>query len=203
MFKNLPLQGRPPGRWAFPAGTKAARDVVAALNETDLQAYPTEHITRHKWNKMLINLINATMGMTGLSTHEARANMESRRWMADVYEEGARVLQAAGVQYEGPPGRGPIEDRIRELRDANFHPPVPDSDELKGRASLWQDLYHRRGEVEADYFNGEIVRLGQQHNIPTPYNSLSVQLIKEMAAARELPGKYTIAQLRTQIPEEA
>jgi ketopantoate reductase len=141
------------------------------------------------------------MGLTGLSSHEARANMESRRWMADVYEEGARVLQAAGIQYEGPPGMGPIEDRIRELRDPNFQPPVPEAEELKGRASLWQDLYHRRGEVEADYFNGEIVRLGQQHNIPTPYSSLSVELIKAMATARELPGRYTIKQLRELIQQ--
>jgi 2-dehydropantoate 2-reductase len=187
----------PLGVGAFPEGlSQAARDVAAALNETDLVAYTTEHITHHKWNKMLINLTNATMGLTGLSTHEARANMEPRLWMAEVYEEGARVLHAAGIQYEGPPDMGPIEDRIRELRDANFRPAVPEDDELKGRASLWQDLYHQRGEVEADYFNGEIVRLGQQYHIPTPYNSLSVDLIKEMAAARELPGKYTITQLR-------
>jgi 2-dehydropantoate 2-reductase len=143
------------------------------------------------------------MGMTGLSSHEARAYMEPRLWMADVYEEGARVLQAAGVQYEGPPGMGPIDDRIRELRDPNFQPSVPEEEELKGRASLWQDLYHQRGEVEADYFNGEIVRLGQQHDIPTPYNSLSVELIKEMAAARERPGKYTIKQLREILQQRA
>jgi 2-dehydropantoate 2-reductase len=119
--------------------------------------------------------------------------------MADVYEEGARVLRAAGIAYEGPPGMGPIEDRIRELRDLATAPDVPQDEELQGRASLWQDLYHRRGEVEADYFNGEIVRLGQQHNVPTPYNRLLVELIKEMAAARELPGKYTIQQLRQRV----
>ena len=107
------------------------------------------------------------------------------------------------MQYEGPPGMGPIEDRIRELRDPHIQPSVPDAEELKGRASLWQDLYHRRGEVEADYFNGEIVRLGQQHDIPTPYSSLSVELIKDMAAARELPGKYTIKQLRELIQQRA
>ena len=57
----------------------------------------------------------------------------------------------------------------------------------------------KAGEVEADYFNGEIVRLGRQHNVPTPYNSLLLELIKEMAAARELPGKYTIEQLQTRL----
>jgi ketopantoate reductase len=119
--------------------------------------------------------------------------------MADVWEEGAHVLQAAGIEYEGPPGMGSIEDRIAELRHATFQPDVPTSDELKGRASLWQDLYHRRGEVEADSFNGEIVRLGHQYNVLTPYNGLLLELITEMAAARELPGKYTVQQLRQRL----
>jgi 2-dehydropantoate 2-reductase len=190
----------PVGIGTFPQGlSQAAKDVAAALDETDFVVYTTEHIVRHKWNKMLINLTNASMGLTGFSSHEARATAESRLWMADVYEEGARVLQAAGIAYEGPPGMGPIEDRIRELRDLAVTPDVPQDAELQGRASLWQDLYHRRGEVEADYFNGEIVRLGQQHNVPTPYNRLLVELIKEMAAARELPGKYTIQQLRQRV----
>ncbi|HEY7710039.1 MAG TPA: 2-dehydropantoate 2-reductase [Candidatus Entotheonella sp.] len=187
----------PVGVGTFPEGlSQAAKDVAAALDETDLPVYTTDQVAKHKWNKMLINLNNASMGLTGFASQEARADATARWWLADVYEEGARVLQAAGIAYEGPPGMGPIEDRIRELRDLNFAPGVPEADELKGRASLWQDLYHQRGEVEADYFNGEIVRLGRQYNVPTPYSSLLVDLIKDMAAARELPGKYTIEQLR-------
>jgi ketopantoate reductase len=119
--------------------------------------------------------------------------------MANVWEEGAQVLQAAGIAYEGPPGMGAIEDRIAELRHPTCTPDVPTCDELQGRSSLWQDLYHRRGEVEADYFNGKIVRLGYQYNVPTPYNSLLLQLITEMAAARELPGKYTVQHLRERL----
>lgn len=192
----------PVGVGSYPEGlSQAAKDVAAALDATDLPIYTTDQIARHKWNKMLINLNNATMGLTGFASQEARADPAARRWMADVYEEGARVLQAAGIPYEGPPGMGPIEDRIQELRDLNVDPGVPVDDELKGRASLWQDLYHQRGEVEADYFNGEIVKLGRQHHIPTPYCSLLVDLIKDMAAARELPGKYNIQQLREMLQD--
>ncbi|MDH3602408.1 MAG: 2-dehydropantoate 2-reductase [Candidatus Tectomicrobia bacterium] len=187
----------PVGVGTFPEGlSQAAKDVAAALDETDLPVYTTDQVAKHKWNKMLVNLNNASMGLTGFASQEARSDATARLWLADVYEEGARVLQAAGIAYEGPPGMGPVEERIRELRDPDFDPGVPEEDELKGRASLWQDLYHQRGEVEADYFNGEIVRLGRQYNVPTPYSSLLVDLIKEMAAARELPGKYTIEQLR-------
>jgi len=48
---------------------------------------------------------------------------------------------------------------------------------MKQRSSLWQDLYHRTGQVEADWLNGEIVRLGQAHGVPTPYSSLLQALI--------------------------
>ncbi len=192
----------PVGVGTFPEGlNQAAKDVAAVLDTTDLSVYTTEHVSRAKWNKMLINLNNATMGLTGFSSHVARADAEARLWMADVYEEGVEVLREVGIQYEGPPGMGPIEDRIAELRNLDVKPDVPESEELKGRASLWQDLYHQRGEVEADYFNGEIVKLGREHNIPTPYSSLLVELIKEMALARELPGKYTIQQLRERLQQ--
>ena len=190
----------PVGVGTFPEGlNQAAKDVAAVLDTTDLSVYTTEHVSRAKWNKMLINLNNATMGLTGFSSHVARADAEARLWMADVYEEGVEVLREVGIQYEGPPGMGPIEDRIAELRNLDVKPDVPESEELKGRASLWQDLYHQRGEVEADYFNGEIVKFGREHHIPTPYSSLLVELIKEMALARELPGKYTIQQLRERL----
>jgi 2-dehydropantoate 2-reductase len=157
--------------------------------------YTTTDIRQAKWHKLLINLNNATLGLTGLATQEAVAHPATRLWMAAVWAEGARVLQAAGIAYAGPPGMGAIEDRIRELRDDHLVPNVPVDDTYTGRSSLWQDLYHRRGAVEAAWLNGEIVRLGRQHEVPTPYNSLLLDLSTAMAVAREQPGKYTVQQL--------
>ena len=53
--------------------------------------------------------------------------------------------------------------------------------------------------MEADYFNGEIVELGRHNNVPTPYSSLLLDLINDMAAKREKPGKYTIRELRERL----
>jgi 2-dehydropantoate 2-reductase len=187
----------PVGIGTYPVGlSQAAHHVAAALQETDLPIYTTEHIGRAKWHKLLLNLNNATLGLTGLTTQEATADAAVRLWMADVWEEGASVLQAAGIAYEGPPGFGAIEDCVRELRDSPMPPYVPVDDEYTGRSSLWQDLYHRRGQVEAEYLNGEIVRLGRQYGIPTPYNSLLLDLTTAMAATRALPGTHTVQQLR-------
>ncbi len=193
----------PVGVGTYPEGlSQAAEDVAAALEATDLPIYTTEHINKHKWHKMLLNLNNATLGLTGFSIQEGWAHAAGRLWMADVWEEGARVLTAAGIAYEGPAGMETIADHIGALRRTNAAPSVPVTEELRGQASLWQDLYHRRGAVEADYFNGEIVRLGRQYNVPTPYNSLMLTLIQDMAAARELPGKYTVQQLRERWRDE-
>ena len=192
----------PVGIGTYPAGlSHAAHSVAAALEETDLPVYTTEHIGRAKWNKLLINLNNATLGLTGLATQQATADAAVRWWMANVWDEGARVLHAAGIAYAGPPGMGAIEDRIRELRDNPMPPCVPVDDERTGRSSLWQDLYHRRGQVEAEYLNGEIVRLGRQYGVPTPYNSLLLELITEMAVTRALPGTYTVQQLWERVRE--
>jgi 2-dehydropantoate 2-reductase len=118
-----------------------------------------------------------------------------RAFLADVYEEGVRVLRAAGIRFEGPPGSS-IEDRIRSLRGPVTSVTVPADEEPRHRPSLWQDLYHRGGQVEADWFNGEIVRLGEAHGVPTPYSRLLLELITEMARAQERPGRYTLRELR-------
>jgi 2-dehydropantoate 2-reductase len=76
---------------------------------------------------------------------------------------------------------------------------VPPGEELWHRPSLWPDLYSGGGEVEADWFNGEIVRLGDAHGVPTPYSRLLLALINEMARARERPGGYTVRALRARL----
>jgi 2-dehydropantoate 2-reductase len=185
------------GRW--PSGlSEVAREVTRALAKTDIPAYSTEEIAVHKWNKMAINLNNATFGLLGFSGQEAQTDPDVRAFMADVYEEGVRVLRAAGIRFEGPPCSS-IEDRIRALRGPAAGVTVPVDEEPRHRPSLWQDLYHAGGQVEADWFNGEIVRLGDAHGVPTPYSRLLLELITEMALARERPGRYTLRDLRARL----
>jgi 2-dehydropantoate 2-reductase len=189
----------PIGIGCWPSGLcEVAREVAEALGKTDIPAYATEEIAVHKWNKMVLNLNNATAGLLGLSGQEARNDPEVRAWMADVCGEGVRALRAAGIRFEGPPGLGSVEARIQELRGP-MTVAVPADEEGKQRPSLWQDLYHGGGAVEADWFNGEIVRLGRQHGVSTPLNGLLLELITEMARARERPGKFTLRELRARL----
>jgi 2-dehydropantoate 2-reductase len=76
---------------------------------------------------------------------------------------------------------------------------VPADEEARHRPSLWQDLHRGGGQVEADWFNGEIVRLGDAHGVPAPYSRLLLDLIAEMARLRERPGRYTVRELRARL----
>ena len=50
--------------------------------------------------------------------------------------------------------------------------------------------------------HGEIVRLGRQCGVPTPYNSLLLELTTAMAVTRALPGTHTVQQLRERLRPE-
>lgn len=51
------------------------------------------------------------------------------------------------------------------------------------------------GNVETDFFNGEIVRLAEQLGRQAPVNETLLRIAQEMATKRELPGKYTLPEL--------
>jgi len=189
----------PVGIGRFPEGLDDAdHTVAAALEKAGFKVYTSGTIVRSKWNKLLRNLNNASHGLTGLSGQEARNDSVMRQILAAVFEEGAHTLRAAGVPFDPPPGEAPIDEAIRELRSPDYVPPkIPEGEELKGRPSLWQDLYHKRGRAEDDYFNGEIVRLAKQAGTSAPINAKLLELCTAVAEAKEPPGKYTPEELRT------
>jgi ketopantoate reductase len=92
---------RPLGVGVWPTGiSDGLWRFDSAGAKTDLPVYVTDDIERHKWHKLLINLNNATIGLIGVSDQEGMSDPEVRAWMADVCEEGVRVVRAAGVAYE-------------------------------------------------------------------------------------------------------
>ena len=57
----------------------------------------------------------------------------------------------------------------------------------------------RRKTTEVDHFHGEIVRLGRQHGIPTPYNTALLEMMQELLERGAMPGIFTLAQVQQRV----
>jgi hypothetical protein len=63
--------------------------------------------------------------------------------------------------------------------------------EMEAYSSTWQSLARRQGTTEAEYLNGEIVRLGEEVGMDAPINRTLTDVVMDMAAQKEPPGRYT------------
>lgn len=185
----------------YPVGLDdASRDLCADLSRAGLEASASAHVMAMKWGKLVANLNNATTTITGHWLEQAMADLEMRKLMLEVREEGLAVLDAAGIAVE-PPADEPSPIRIREmtqkLRQPPRHPNDPSSLPLERRtySSMWQDLHLGRKQNEAEFLNGEIVALGEKLAIPTPYNSTLLQIVNRMFKEGLRPGIYSPREL--------
>jgi ketopantoate reductase len=127
--------------------------------------------------------------------------------MADVLEEGWHVLDVSGLSTEEPKNRYDMKEYIAGLRNVAEDPEkiyqaqnLPQ--DFRAYPSTWVDLKQNRGETEAGYFNGEIILLGEKHNILTPYNSTLLKIVETMAAEYAGPGRYTLAELAEMVEQK-
>jgi 2-dehydropantoate 2-reductase len=166
----------------FPAGADAlSHDVARALSKASFAAYANSTVMATKAGKMFSNLGNAMGAITD-------GQGDPSEFMLHVRDEAARCFQAAGIVYEPPDafdGRSQVQHRQSPL-------PVG----VRNLGSSWQSLQRGLGSIEADFLNGEIVRLGRLHGIPTPYNEVLQEVANTMAANHEKPGKYTVEDLQ-------
>ncbi|MGH2371654.1 MAG: ketopantoate reductase family protein, partial [Chloroflexota bacterium] len=171
----------------FPSGADGlAEEVAAALSRASYAAQVNPQVMAAKGAKMLGNLGNAMGAIT-----DGRG--DSKPYMAAVRREAQACLQAAGIPYESQEAYGA---RARQHRGTTELPPG-----VRNLGSSWQSLQRRQGSIEADFLNGEIVRLGRLHGIPTPHNELLQEAANQMAAHREAPGKHTAQDLEQMVAE--
>jgi 2-dehydropantoate 2-reductase len=159
----------------YPSGSDAtAGDVAAAFRGATFYAEAKPDIMRWKYRKLLSNLGNAVDALCGTA---ARGSGIAQRARA----EGIACLKAAGISFI----TDDEEDAARLEREV--HPRTIAGEERRGGSS-WQSLERRLGTIETDYLNGEIVRLGQEHGVPTPVNALLQYLSQRVARERRPPG---------------
>ncbi len=182
----------------WPSGVDdTAERVVADLQAADMKARTSPDIAAAKWGKLFRNLNNAYLALADVSVQEATRVEVHRLMLADVQDEALDVLEAADVALDTGERRTPREqvERLREPGEWT-HVEVPDDPEALIRPSTWQDLHFARGQVEVDWFNGEIVRLAERLGRDAPLNRVLRDRCEDAAARRLPPGSETAESLR-------
>ncbi len=186
----------------FPNGTDALTAQAAA--DFTAAGLPTrEHpdAMAVKWGKLIGNLNNALLAVTDCYWQKAFADPDLLALMREVMHEGLRVLAAAGISPADVTGRFDIRAQVEAFaaRRVEFAEAPP---EQRGYPSMWQDLRFRRPETEVDYLNGEIVRLGERHGVPTPINWALVAAVRESLRTGQGVGQFPLARLRERIAQQ-
>ena len=159
----------------YPSGTDdLAAAVAAAFRASTFIAEAKPDIMRWKYRKLLSNLGNAVEALCGKAARGSGIGQRARR-------EGMACLEAAGISFvaDDEQDAAALERQVQARTIGGV--------ERQGGSS-WQSLERKLGTIETDYLNGEIVRLGQQHGVPTPVNALLQYLAQRVARERRPPG---------------
>ena len=165
----------------FPRGADATSEAVAAVfRRAGFVSEPRDDVMAWKHRKLMSNLGNAVQACCAPGPH------------ADILRDRATVEGETTLAAAGIPLVSDAEDRERRgdiLRVA----PVAGRERSGG--SSWQSLRRGTGSIETDYLNGEVVRLGRLHGVPTPVNALLQRTARRMAADGSAPGTLDAAEL--------
>jgi 2-dehydropantoate 2-reductase len=158
----------------FPEAAARVDSVVGLLSPA-LRVEIAPDIARARWTKLMANLNNAIMAITGLPIGKALRHPGLARLSIATIREGVRTAQLGGFGL----------DQSRRARTFRLMSTLPMSlsyltfrkrlagnfpaDSTYGPSTL-QSL-KRGSSSELDYLNGEIVKLGEQIGRPTPYNT--------------------------------
>ena len=165
--------------------------LACALREAGFAVALHDDLRPVQWSKLLVNLNNSLNALAGVPLREELAQRGYRLLLAAAMREGLRCLRAAGLKPVRIgrliPSVVPLALTLPDWLFVRAAAAMLKVDPL-ARSSMWDDLQRGR-QTEVDYLNGEILRLGERHGVPTPVNRRIVALIKEAErAGRGSPG---------------
>jgi len=173
-----------------PFGINANRlQRLSALLNRALRTHISEDIRGAHWTKLIWNLNNAVPAVTGLSIQENNRCPRIRELNIGLIREGFEVIESAGIKTAPVPGvpLSLIKTMVKmPLLVSSFV--VKSKTRSLGKTPVLTSTLQsiRRGRsTEIDYLNGEIVNLGKQNDVPTPLNSLVVELVHQVESTGE------------------
>lgn len=191
------------GNVSFTVGELDGRDtervqMVRELWDHAGHTIVTDNLWGERWSKLAINcMANPSAGMTGLTSHEVRANPESRRMMLKFGAEALRVGRTLGHSIPSPM-KGFSLDEIEAAAwegnpelEATFSGPPP---AVAGYPSLYQDVMKGR-KTEVDYLNGLVVRKGAEIGVAAPWSRAAVTVIKGVESGEFPVGMENVSRM--------
>lgn len=172
----------------YPNGVDALIiQVTAHIDQSGFSAKPEPDIMRWKYTKLLSNIRNAVQAACGLE-------VSARDFFRALKAETLACYRAAGIA-SAPEDE--LQKRVRtqiKLVDIEGH--------TRTGGSSWQSLKRGLPTIETDFLNGEIVLLGRQYGIPTPFNRVLQNVANQMASSGQQPGSFSIEQLQQMADRE-
>jgi 2-dehydropantoate 2-reductase len=179
----------------------AGAELARALEEAGFGVVLHDDMRRVMWSKLLFNLNNSLNALAGVPVREQLSDARHRRIMAAVVREALGCLRAAGIK---PIRIGRMIPRIApavlSLPDWLFFRVASTMVKIDptARSSMWQDLDRGRP-TEIDQLNGEIVRLGAKHGVPTPVNRAVCDLVRDAERAGKGSPRLSAPELQAAI----
>lgn len=172
-------------RWPASIGTQDDADLLSGLAETwtaaGIQVRTPDDVAPWKYNKLLSNLGNA-VGALAAEAADTSAVVVALR------SEGENVLRHAGIEWVS------FETSTAARADGPTARVVPGRN-TGASNSTWQSLSRNTGNVETDFFNGEIVRIAHRHGVTAPLNAAVARVARSAVRNGLGPSRYSAAEL--------
>ncbi len=157
-------------------------------------AQPTDNLRGARFSKLTINCAVTALGTIGGGTlGELLVKVKARDLAFNLMREAAEVARADGVRLEKV-ARIDVERLSRNqgkrpLSNAARHALLMalGAKYRRLRSSMLSAIERGR-QPAVDYINGEIVRLGQARDIPTPFNRAATEVIWAISRGEMQPG---------------
>jgi 2-dehydropantoate 2-reductase len=135
------------------------------------------NIEGEMWAKLILNLINIPLTLTGLGFPKGLKNKHLRKSVVASWEEGRNAVKASRIT----PTYRVLDQLIAALSNDTLFEAWIDQERnsLEIHPSTYQSLI-RGSSSESEFLTGEVIHLGEKNGIPTPVNSLLMKELQNM-----------------------
>lgn len=192
-------------------GTDARLEQLALLLEIVAPVTITTNLAGARWSKLAINCAISTLGTIGGDRLGVLMRSRfARRLALEVMSEVVEVARAEGIVLEKISGTLDLEwlalteaERVQQVGSASLVAKhtlllAVGTRYRRMRSSMLSAI--ERGRTPAvDFLNGEVLRFGGRHGVPTPVNAAATRMVHRLAARELSPSLDALRALAEEV----